>query len=84
MQYLLHGLQERIVKIIDIRHSSPWDEISIMKELDHPAIVKVPLFCFVFFLFLSCIASNISGRVCDSLSSKLLVNLYQSKANDEY
>ena len=82
MQYLLHGLQERIVKIIDIRHSSPWDEISIMKELDHPAIVKVTLFCC--FFFLSCIASNISGRVCDSLSSKLLVNSYQSKANDEY
>lgn len=42
----LHGLQEMFMKIIDIKHSPPWDEIGIMKELDHPAIVKVTLFCF--------------------------------------
>ena len=46
MQYFLHGLQEMIIKIIDIKHSPSWDEISIMKEIDHPAIVKVTLFCF--------------------------------------
>ena len=64
MQYLLHGLQERIVKIIDIRHSSPWDEINIMKELDHPAIVKVTLFCcFFFFFFLALLVIFQAGSV---------------------
>ena len=46
MQCFLHGLQEMFMKIIDIKHSPPWYEIGIMKELDHPAIVKVTLFCF--------------------------------------
>ena len=46
MQCFLHGLQEMFMKIIDIKHSPPWDEIGITKELDHPAIVKVTLFCF--------------------------------------
>ena len=46
--YFVRGLQETIVKIIDVKHSSLWDEIGIMKELDHPAIVKVMLFFFFF------------------------------------
>ena len=46
MQCFLHGLQEMFMKIIDIKHSPPWDEIGIMKELDHPTVVKVTLFCF--------------------------------------
>ena len=46
--YFVHGLQEMIVKIIDVKHSSLWDEIGIMKELDHPAIVKITLFFFFF------------------------------------
>ena len=45
-----------IVKIIDVKHSSLWDEIGIMKELDHPAIVKITLFFFFFFWW---IAGNI-------------------------
>ena len=48
MEYLLRGLQETIVKIIDIKYSRPWNEISIMKALDHPPIAKVTLFCFSF------------------------------------
>ena len=55
-----------IVKIIDVKHSPPWGEIGIMKELDHPSIVKVTLFCFLF----SCIAGIIRDRICDCLSFK--------------
>ena len=64
--YFFCGLQEMIVKIIDVKHSPPWDEIGIMKELDHPSIVKVTLLCFLF----SCIAGNIRDRICDCLSFK--------------
>ena len=55
-----------IVKIIDVKHSPPWDEIDIMKELDHPSIVKVTLFRFLF----SYIAENIRDMICDCLSFK--------------
>ena len=58
MYYFVHGLQEMIVKIIDVKHSPPWDEIGIMKELDHPAIIKVTLFFFLIW----CIAGNIRER----------------------
>ena len=82
MQCLLHGLQQMIVKIIDIKHSPPWDEINIMKELNHPAIVKVTLFCFFFLSFFSFALLVIfqKGSVtpcnCDFTS--------KYKANDEY
>ena len=46
MQYSLCGLQGMIVKIVDAKHSHPRDEIGIMKEQYHPAIVKVTIFCF--------------------------------------
>ena len=69
MECLLHDLQEMIVKIIDIKHSPPWDEIDIMKELDHPAIVKVT-FCF----FSSSIVGNIyTGSVTPCHSNSLWV-----------
>ena len=58
MYYFVHGLQEMIVKIIDVKHSPPWDEIGIMKELDHPAIIKVTLFFFLIWF----IAGNIRER----------------------
>ena len=71
-----------IVKIIDIKHSPPWDEINIMKELNHPAIVKVTLFFFFFLSFFSFALLVIfqKGSVtpcnCDFTS--------KYKANDEY
>lgn len=48
MYYLLRGLHEIIVKIIDVKHSPPWDKIGIMKELDHSAIIKIMLLSLCF------------------------------------
>ena len=78
MQLFLHGLQEMIMKIIDKKHSPPWDEIGIMKELDHPTVVKVTLFCF----FLR-ISDNTWDRICDFLSfnRKIIKNYIDKRPN---
>ena len=75
MECLLHDLQEMIVKIIDIKHSPPWDEIGIMKELDHPAIVKVT-FCF-FFRALLVIFNTGSVTPCHSNSLWVYIKVKQ-------
>ena len=78
MQCFLHGLQEMIVKIIDIKHSFPWDEIGIMKELDHPAIVKVTSLCFFLRIY-----DNTWDRICDFLSfnRKIIKNYVDKRPN---
>ena len=34
-----------ITKIVNVKKLSPRDEINLMRALDHPAIVKVKMFC---------------------------------------